>query len=84
MLKYLKDHVKRLIVVDGEEICRQCGSAKVLNVALLGAACGSGLLGISAQQLETAIQQRVPERFIHLNRKALHAGILAAQGGTDL
>ncbi len=83
MLSYLKDHVKHLIVVDGEAICNQCGSAKVLNVALLGAACGAGLLGISEKELEETIQKRLPQRFIEMNTKALHAGVLAAQGGTD-
>ncbi len=83
MLNYLKDHVKHLIVVDGEAICNQCGSAKVLNVALLGAACGAGLLGISEKELEETIQKRLPQRFIEMNTKALHAGVLAAQGGTD-
>jgi indolepyruvate ferredoxin oxidoreductase beta subunit len=37
MLAYLKDNVRNLIVVDGERISEQCGSPKVLNVALLAA-----------------------------------------------
>ena len=80
---YLKQHVNHLILVDGEAICKQCGSAKVLNVALLGAACGAGLLGLLKEQLEETIHQRLPQRFVELNTKALHAGIAAAQGGTD-
>lgn len=83
MLDYLKQHVNHLILVDGEAICKQCGSAKVLNVALLGPACGAGLLGLLKEQLEETIHQRLPQRFVELNTKALHAGIAAAQGGTD-
>ncbi len=36
MIDYLKKNVKNIVLVDGEEICRQCGSEKVLNVVLLG------------------------------------------------
>lgn len=44
MLDYLKTHVQKVILVDSEAICQQAGSAKVLNVSLLGAAVASGAL----------------------------------------
>jgi len=78
MLDFLKKNVKTLIIVDGEKICAECGSAKVLNVALLGAACVSGRLGLSLDELRTAISERVAPRFIEMNTKALEAGAGAA------
>ena len=36
MIKYIKSKVKRCIVVDGNKICDECGSTKVVNVALVG------------------------------------------------
>ena len=38
MLDYLGKHVSRLVIVDGQQVMEELGSAKVLNVVLLGAA----------------------------------------------
>lgn len=74
MLEYLRQHAGRLIVIDGEKICRAAGSAKVLNVALLGAAAGSGALGISPEEMEEAVRKNVKEKFIEMNLQALKLG----------
>ncbi len=74
MLEYLKQNVKNLIIVDGEELCEKCGSAKVLNTILLGAGIASGKLGFTLEQMEEAIKQRVKTQFIDLNIKALNEG----------
>lgn len=80
MVSFLKEQVKRLVLLDGEAVCAACGSSKVLNVALLGAAIGAGALGITMEEMEKTIRQRVPERFIDLNLKALSLGERAAKG----
>ncbi len=74
MLEYLKQNVGQLIIVDGEELCKKCGSAKVLNTVLLGAGIASGKLGFTLEQMEEAIKKRVKEQFIELNLKALNEG----------
>lgn len=81
MLAFLKERVNRLILVDGEEVCRQCGSAKVLNVALLGAAAKAGVLPMTLKQIEDTIREKLPERFLSMNLKALAAGAEAVTGG---
>ena len=78
MLDFLKKNVKTLVIVDGEEICAQCGSSKVLNVALLGAACATGALGLTLAEIQTAISGRVAPQFIEMNTQALAAGANAA------
>ena len=78
MLDFLKKNVKTLVIVDGEEICAQCGSSKVLNVALLGAACATGALGLTLEEIHTAISGRVAPQFIEMNTQALAAGANAA------
>ena len=78
-LEHLAKRVENLVVVDGEQICRECGNPKVLNVALLGAAVGTGMLGASAEEVEHAIEKLVKPRFVEMNRQALRAGMLAAQ-----
>lgn len=82
MLKYLAKNVEHLTLLDGEDICTRCGSAKVLNVALLGAFAAayaklSAKPDITYEGLEKAVAELVPERFIELNRAALKAGASA-------
>lgn len=74
MLDYLKKKAGQVIVVDGDEICRRAGSAKVLNVALLGAAAKSGALGISMDEMLEAVRKNVKEKYIALNEKAIKLG----------
>jgi indolepyruvate ferredoxin oxidoreductase beta subunit len=78
MIAYLRQKAAKLIVVDGDQICEDCGSAKVLNVVLLGAASASGMLGLTVNEIENAIKERVASRFIEMNTKALTAGAKAA------
>lgn len=81
MIDYLKRAVARVIVVDGDAICAECGSPKVLNTALLGAASASGALGISLEELEAALRESVAERLVEMNVCALRAGARYAREG---
>lgn len=71
MLAYLRGNIANLTVVDGDAVCAACGSPKVLNLALLGAAAKSGVLGFTAEELCRAIDEKIPERFCALNKKAI-------------
>ena len=71
MLAYLKERVKKLRIVDGEDVCRQCGSAKVLNIALLAAAAETGCIGITPEELAEAVKQKLPEKFHSVNCNAI-------------
>lgn len=77
MLDYLSQNVEHLILVDGEAICQEIGSPKVLNIALLGAALEA--LDIDAEQMENVIRASVRPQFVEMNLKALHAGMNAAR-----
>ena len=61
----------QLIEVDGAAICEQVGSPKVLNIALLAAAVESGALGITREELEDAVRERVHPRFHEMNLRAI-------------
>lgn len=74
MLNYLGSHVKRLIVVNSEPIIAACGTAKVLNIALLGAAVSLGVLGFSEADLERTIKEKLPPKFVDINLQALQTG----------
>ena len=71
MIEYLKTNVDHLTIVDADKAAEELGSAKVLNVVLLGAALRSGELGLDESDLENAIREKVPEKFLELNKKAL-------------
>lgn len=79
MMEYLKENVQKLVAVDGASVCSRCGSGKVLNVALLGAAVASGLIGLSLEEMEQAVSKRVPEKFREMNLLALKLGALSCQ-----
>lgn len=74
MIDYLARNQEKLVVVDGEKIRAACGSAKVLNIALLGAACAAGTLGIPMESFQKAIESRLPQKFVTMNLKALELG----------
>lgn len=77
MLQYLQQEVRNLILVDGDAICEQCGSYKVLNVALLGAAIASGTLDVTKEEMLQTIRERVPAKFAELNETAFQLGMQA-------
>ena len=71
MLDYLRSRVPRLVTVDAEKALADVGSAKVLNLILLGAALNSGALGFTEEEMRAAVLARIPERFHELNLRAL-------------
>ena len=83
MLSYLREHVSTLVEVDTEAICEACGSPKVANVALLGAAAACGALGLTVKEVEAALERRLPAKFLDMNRKALAKGAEAYQEGNQ-
>lgn len=80
MLEFLKTNIKKLIVIDGDEICGSLGSNKVLNVVLLGAAAESGMLGFTLDELQAVIEKRVAKKFVELNYNALTKGAEQVKG----
>ena len=81
MLAYLHEHIRRLTVMDGEAICRICGSPKVLNIALLATAAGTGYIDLTPEALKEAIRKRIPEQFHALNLQAVEAALSALRAG---
>ena len=71
MITYLREQVRGLYVVDGEQACREIGSPKVLNILLLGAAVESGALGFTEEELREVIKERLPEKLHEINFRAL-------------
>ena len=74
MIDYLKANVSQLTIVDADQAAKDLGSSKTLNVVLLGAAIRSGELGLSKEDIEDAIKERVPEKFWELNLNSIAWG----------
>lgn len=77
-LEYLKTKCK-CVVIDGEALCEPFGSARYLNMIVLGAVSATGELGISREALLAEIGKQVKEQFIEINKQAFAAGREAGQ-----
>lgn len=71
MIAYLKQKVENLKIIDSDKALKELGSSKVLNVILLGAAVRSGELGLTLEDIQEAIRNKVPLKFQELNARAL-------------
>ena len=74
MLDYLARQDIRLVVVDGEELIRKCGSAKVLNIALLGAAAQADVIGMTVEDIRHIVETTLAPKFQAMNLQALEMG----------
>ena len=72
ILSYLRERVgERLVCVDADAASAELGSAKCLNVVLLGAALRAGSLSLDADDVRACLLELLPERFHELNLRAL-------------
>ena len=71
MLDYLKKYTDNIITVDGDKVCRELGSPKVLNMIMLSEAIKSGILPFTIDDAVEAMKHNVKQQFIELNEKAL-------------
>lgn len=62
----------RLLWVPGERLASEAGNVKAANVVLLGAI--SRLVPLPEEVWWTCLEQRVPKKFLDLNRAAFSAG----------
>ena len=72
--KYAAIHGQKFIALNASEFCEEAGSAKVLNIVMLAAACKANALdGLTRQELEDAIKRRVKKHFWTMNLQAVEA-----------
>ncbi|MBW2527955.1 MAG: indolepyruvate oxidoreductase subunit beta [Deltaproteobacteria bacterium] len=82
VLAEIRDVCGRLVEIDGPEVCADVGSARALNVVMLGALAGLSVLPFDADALRQAIADRSPARLAATNRKAFDLGLEAVQQAT--
>jgi indolepyruvate ferredoxin oxidoreductase beta subunit len=80
MRQKISEVTQKVIYVDGEATAQGLGNVKAANVVLLGALSAlmerQGLTGpeLSAETWLNVIIQRVPSKYVELNRQAFNAG----------
>lgn len=77
IMSYLRSSVgDRLFVVDAAAAETELGTAKALNVVLLGAAARAGALGpVTVDDLVASVRAIVKPRFVDLDLRALGLGV---------
>jgi len=60
--------------IDGSTLAISAGSIKTLNVVMIGASCGLGILNFDRDFLLGVICEMVPEKYRELNIRAFDAG----------
>jgi len=74
MIDYIKSNVSRCIVVDGNKICEECGSSKVVNVALVGTVIKADILKLDRQSIMKVLESKLKPTLLDINKKAFMMG----------
>lgn len=74
IIKWLQKVSNKIVFVDGQKLCKVAGSAKVLNVVMLGVGIKAGLLPFSKEDVLQTIKENLPRKIVELNCKALEVG----------
>jgi indolepyruvate ferredoxin oxidoreductase beta subunit len=70
----IRAQVKKLIAFDGSSLAREAGTLLSLNMVMLGALAGTGLIPISADVLKETIAEKTKKAFLAMNMKAFDLG----------
>jgi indolepyruvate ferredoxin oxidoreductase beta subunit len=68
----------RLIAFDAVTCAKEAGNVMAVNIVLLGALIQTGILPISARQIQETIRTKTKAAFVEVNLKAFDLGMTAA------
>jgi indolepyruvate ferredoxin oxidoreductase beta subunit len=75
----IREKTKRLIAFDAIALAKEAGNVMALNMVLLGALIQTGLLPITADQVQTAIRTKTKADLAAVNLKAFELGLAATR-----
>ena len=78
MKEYISEN-SDCVFTDALTIAEECGSAKTINIVLIGVALGMGFFNMDIQSIKSAIEKNVPPKFLEMNIRAFEAGIKAGR-----
>ncbi len=74
ILAGIRQVAPRLRLVDGPVLLEQAGAPRSLNICLLGALAGLGVLPLEEAAIWAAVEKRIPARYLEVNRRAFQLG----------
>ncbi|MCR4963431.1 MAG: indolepyruvate oxidoreductase subunit beta [Firmicutes bacterium] len=74
MLAYLQQNAGRCHIIPCQAVYDACGTLKALNIALLGAMAQSGVMDLTLENIQNALQRKIKPQLLALNRQALAIG----------
>jgi len=80
-LALIKARVRSLISLNGDELAEKAGNLLSLNMVMLGALIGSGVIPLEEGALKEAIAKSTKQAFLESNLKAFDLGVSAARVG---
>ncbi len=75
---FMKDNYATVKALDADSLAKEAGTAKAVNVVLIGTLAATGVLPVSADVLRETIRRTVKSRFVDANLKAFELGMKAA------
>ncbi|NPB09886.1 MAG: indolepyruvate oxidoreductase subunit beta [Thermodesulfobacteria bacterium] len=73
-LAKLRETFDRVYLFPGEKLAKEAGTSRALNMVVLGALAGSGLLPLSKEAFLNSLRKLVKPKYIEANEKAFEAG----------
>lgn len=70
LLSFLKAHCPGILCLDFTELAEEAGTHKAANIAMLGAAAGTGILPFPLETLQTVLDTEIPEKHRVVNKAA--------------
>jgi len=80
-LDLIKNRVRLLIVLDGNELAAKAGNPLSLNMVMLGALVGSKIIPLDEDTLKETIATSTRQEFLESNLRAFDLGVAAARKG---
>ena len=73
----------RVYEVDGPGLVHRTGLPRTMNVVMLGALTGLGMLPFGREVIWELLERKIPARFLQANRTAFELGFQAVSGESD-
>jgi len=72
--------VRKNIAFDASSLAREAGTLLSLNMVMLGALAGGGMIPISAEMLKQTMREKTKKAFLEMNLKAFDLGYAVSAG----
>jgi indolepyruvate ferredoxin oxidoreductase beta subunit len=70
-----------VVAFDGLSMAREAGNVQALNMVMVGAAAGLGVLPLSVEQLVREAEATFPAKLLRVNQTAINLGYTLGSNG---